>query len=91
MLVDVRLENKRGKRHIAGMEKKGTRLRADVSTMAFLDSTPRRSGWFARLTASLLAYEPRPHGRFLDTRGLSDHLKRDMGFLDGSGDINKRR
>jgi hypothetical protein len=36
------------------------------------------------LMTALSALQPRPPKSFLDTRTLSDHLKRDIGFLDGN-------
>ncbi|BCH27466.1 hypothetical protein [Mesorhizobium sp. L-8-3] len=49
-------------------------------------STARRNahhdtGWLRRLAARFL----RPCRTLLDPRSLPDHLKRDMGFLDGNG------
>lgn len=44
-------------------------------------SDPKRGmSWFGRLAARLV----RPRRALLDPRSLSDHLKRDMGFLDGN-------
>ncbi|WP_202309056.1 hypothetical protein [Mesorhizobium sp. L-8-10] len=39
------------------------------------------TGWLGRLAARFL----RPRRALLDPRSLPDHLKRDMGFLDGNG------
>ena len=51
--------------------------------MTYLSETTKHRGFLSRL-ASLLPALSRGHGsEFLDVRGLSDHLKRDMGFLDG--------
>ncbi|HWK68710.1 MAG TPA: hypothetical protein VNS34_27615 [Rhizobiaceae bacterium] len=42
--------------------------------------------WIDRATLGLL----RPRQMRLDPRTLTDHLKRDMGFLDGRGPTVKR-
>jgi hypothetical protein len=39
------------------------------------------TGWLGRLAARFM----RPRRALLDPRSLPDHLKRDMGFLDGNG------
>lgn len=36
------------------------------------------------------AFKLRSRKRVLDVRGLSDHLKRDMGFLDGNDPCGRR-
>ena len=40
--------------------------------------------WGARLAAALLPVRRRHKRPLLDARDLSDHLKRDLGFLDGN-------
>lgn len=59
-----------------------TTLQATGTTIA----TARKSwtSWLAQ------AFGAR-HGGRLDPRALSDHLKRDMGFLDGVDPTRKRR
>ncbi len=53
--------------------------------MSFLHATAKYAGWVSLLTSALFTYTPAPDKAQLDPRQLSDHLKRDMGFLDGSG------
>lgn len=43
------------------------------------------SNWIDRLTMGVF----RPRQKRLDPRTLPDHLKRDMGFLDGRGPQNR--
>ena len=87
MLIDVRLENKLGPLHIhchrINQEAAG---KADVATMTQVIARLHRS-WISRL-AWLGARTPR--GR-LDVGRLSDHLKRDMGFLDGNDPLGRHR
>ena len=45
--------------------------------------------WGARL-AALLSLRRRHPRAWLDARDLSDHLKRDMGFLDGNDPAGRR-
>lgn len=52
--------------------------------MANLVAIPRHSGWLSSLASFLPALTSRPRPDVLDIRTLSDHLKRDMGFLDGN-------
>lgn len=47
--------------------------------------TGRNDGWLDRLTFGLF----RSRRARLDPRTLPDHLKRDMGFLDGRGPRNR--
>ena len=49
--------------------------------MAHLAETFKVQSFAARLVSLLSRSERRP---VLDTRALSDHLKRDMGFLDAA-------
>jgi hypothetical protein len=51
--------------------------------MAHLSETPKIQSWLARLITVLPALERNRRTEILDVRVLSDHLKRDMGFLDG--------
>ena len=60
--------------------------KVEVATMA-----GRSSGWTLRL-ATLLFGEPRARRRErLDPRMLSDHLKRDLGLLDGRAGPGENR
>lgn len=54
-----------------------------ISKPRFLTGHDQR--WFDRLTFSLF----RPRRGRLDPRNLPDHLKRDLGFLDGRGPNNR--
>ena len=60
--------------------------KADVATMTEVIARQQRS-WISRF-AWLGARTPRDR---LDIRGLSDHLKRDMGFLDGNDPLGRHR
>jgi hypothetical protein len=51
--------------------------------------SPIGDDWGARLVA-LLSLRRRHRRAWLDARDLSDHLRRDLGFLDGN-DPNGRR
>lgn len=52
------------------------------ASMAHLDQIAKNRGWLARFVSILPAFERRRRVGLLDVRNLSDHLKRDMGFLD---------
>ena len=58
--------------------------------MAYLSESLKHKGWLSRLTAALLVRSHERRGELLDVNGLSDHLKRDMGFLDGVPTIKRR-
>jgi hypothetical protein len=53
------------------------------ASMANLDQIVKNRSWLARFVSILPAFERSRRARLLDERKLSDHLKRDMGFLDG--------
>lgn len=46
----------------------------------------RSTSWLARFATTFM----RPRRALLDPRSLPDHLKRDMGFLDGNGPNGKQ-
>ena len=52
--------------------------------MEQLSATAKNQGWLSCLTLAFTALRPQSRKRILDVRTLSDHLKRDMGFLDGN-------
>ena len=85
MLIDVRLEDKRRALHIhCHRIKPEAARRADVATMTEVITRLQRR-WISRF-AWLGSRAPR--GR-LDVRLLSDHLKRDMGLLDGNDPLGR--
>lgn len=51
--------------------------------MAYVGESLKHKGWLSRLAAALLVRSHKQSNDLLDVNGLSDHLKRDMGFLDG--------
>jgi len=61
---------------------------ADTWMRQTRSASPTGDDWGARLAALL---SRRRHKRaFLDARDLSDHLKRDLGFLDGNDPAGRR-
>jgi hypothetical protein len=58
--------------------------------MAYVSESLKHKGWLSRLAAALLVRSHERGGELLDVNGLSDHLKRDMGFLDGVSSIKRR-
>ena len=61
-----------------------------VRTMAYIGESLQRKGWLSRLAATLLVSWRARDRQLLDVNGLSDHLKRDMGFLDGVPTVKRR-
>ena len=59
--------------------------------MTYAETTPTHhnvtTGWLARL---IRTSTPRRHHPLLDIRALPDHLKRDMGILDGKDPSGRR-
>jgi len=53
-----------------------------ITVQERLVSTPAR-GWFSRLLQEFPWFSGRRRG-YVDIRELSQHLQRDMGFLDGN-------
>ncbi|TPK94836.1 MULTISPECIES: hypothetical protein [unclassified Mesorhizobium] len=53
-----------------------------VTVQEKLLSTPAQ-GWFFTLVREFARFSSRRRG-YLDARELSEHLQRDMGFLDGN-------
>ena len=53
-----------------------------VTVQEKLVSTPAR-GWFFTFVRGIARF-PGRRRRYLDVRELSEHLQRDMGFLDGN-------
>jgi hypothetical protein len=51
--------------------------------MTYPSATAKLHDWFSRPTFVFPLLGRRPRRELLDVRRLSDHLKRDMGFLDG--------
>ena len=58
--------------------------------MAYSSEITKMQAWLAVLARALPMFEGRRRIGTLDVRSLSDHLKRDMGFLDGQP-TDKRR
>jgi hypothetical protein len=58
--------------------------------MAYLSETAKYRGWLSHLASFLPTLSHGPASDLLDVRGLSDHLKRDMGFLDGMPTAKRR-
>ena len=58
--------------------------------MAYLNETLKFRGFLARFLSVRPVGSRASRHRVLDVRRLSDHLKRDMGFLDG-GPTGKQR
>lgn len=88
MLTDVQLEREGIRPHISGAPISKDPSQGSVETMAYLSETAKVQGWLSRLASFLPTIERKRH--VLDVRTLSDHLKRDMGFLDGAP-TSKRR
>ena len=83
MLIDVQLENNVFRLHIEHLSiNKGSPWRAGVSTMTQLIATNHR--WVSRLMARVGWFGTWARRDVLDVSRLSDHLRRDMGFLDGN-------
>jgi hypothetical protein len=80
MLTDVQLENKACRRHMTPSTKPIAEPRA---TMSYPGETRKIQDWLTLLALVLPAFGHQRRTQALDVRGLSDHLKRDMGFLDG--------
>ncbi|WP_353643624.1 hypothetical protein [Mesorhizobium sp. WSM2239] len=85
MPIDIQLETSAFHLQIEGRWIKGATLEKVVDTMthatARLEQT--HSGFLNSWLATWFARRGRRQAR-LDVRDLSDHLKRDMGFLDGN-------
>jgi hypothetical protein len=64
-------------------DQQGTPPKGRVHPMANLDQIVKNRGWLASFASILPAFAGGRRARLLDARRLSDHLKRDMGFLDG--------
>jgi hypothetical protein len=58
--------------------------------MAYLNDTTKVQDWLSRLASALPRLASPRRSAVLDERSLSEHLKRDMGFLD-SAPTRKRR
>jgi len=88
--TQIRLENKAFPPDIpANASKDGISEEHDMPTniRTIRSGSIRHASWFGRLTAALV----RPRRTLLDPRSLPDHLKRDMGFLDGNDPSGKGR
>jgi hypothetical protein len=62
--------------------------------MAIAQERPVSTGhwnWNPWLTLQAFWGQSRPRHRHLDVAALSEHLQRDMGFLDGTGPSHKQR
>jgi hypothetical protein len=55
-----------------------------VKTMSNASATAKNHDGLLRLMLGVLAIPLRTRRQFLDVRTLPDHLKRDMGFMDGN-------
>jgi hypothetical protein len=55
-----------------------------VKIMSNASATAKNHDGLFRLMLGVLAIPLRPRRQFLDVRTLPDHLKRDMGFMDGN-------
>lgn len=51
--------------------------------MTYLNEPLKFRSFLSRLTVALSSFSREPRRPVLDPRRLSDHLKRDMGFIDG--------
>ena len=58
--------------------------------MAYSGESLRHKGWLARLAWMVPALTQSRRTELLDIAGLSDHLKRDIGFLDGVPTVKRR-
>jgi hypothetical protein len=58
--------------------------------MAYIGESLQHKGWLWRLASMVPAFRQSRRTELLDIAGLSDHLKRDMGFLDGVPTIKRR-
>jgi hypothetical protein len=58
--------------------------------MAYLNETLKVRSFLSRLTGGLPSFSREPRRPVLDPRRLSDHLKRDMGFIDGVPTCKRR-
>ena len=91
MLTNIQLEDKAIPPHISPMpSRRKDPSRGSVKSMAYISESLQRKGWLSRLAAILPVLTRPRHGDLLDVSGLSDHLKRDMGFLDGVPTIKRR-
>ena len=61
-----------------------------VKNMAYTGESLHRKGWLWRLAWMVPALSQLRRTELLDVSGLSDHLKRDMGFLDGVPTVKRR-
>jgi hypothetical protein len=59
--------------------------------MTRIHATSQNHRWISFLMPSLAWLGRGPRRDQLDVRGLSEHLKRDMGFLDGNDPSGKHR
>jgi hypothetical protein len=75
MLLDVRLDFKNHALHCLGNNQSGKDIKMTIARQRHA----HHGLIFALFTA---AFRKRPTDR-LDVQALSDHLKRDLGFLDG--------
>jgi hypothetical protein len=89
-MIDVRLEKYAFRAELPWRPINQERLGRADRTMADLyawrtgSSHWQGHGWGARLAALLSGRRRRQRHARLDERTLPDHLKRDMGFLDGN-------
>ena len=84
MLIDVRLENKVLRPHIRRLSIKEPGLKTEVTTMTQLIATMQNHRWISGLMPRTGWFGARRRRDVLDVSRLSDHLRRDMGFLDGN-------
>ena len=86
MLIDVQLENKAFRPHIRGLPIKQMALqraeREDHDTADRNDAEPPLD--FRLDAAPGLVWRTQPGATCSTSARLSDHLRRDMGFLDGN-------
>jgi len=84
MLINVQLENKASRLHITFSLIKKEPFEDSVKTVTHASATAKNHDGLFRLMLAVLAIPLRPRQQFLDVRTLPDHLKRDMGFMDGN-------
>lgn len=72
------------------MHQRSTQDPCKVNAMSNITANASHPGWISRLLAVLNRDQRRRPCEVLDTRSLSDHLKRDMGFLDGNEPAKRR-
>ena len=84
MLIDVQLENKALQPHLRGLPINEGGLKSGVKAMTQVIATTQNHRWLSGLMPRMRWFGVRDKREMLDVSRLSDHLRRDMGFLDGN-------